>query len=39
MLITNQYFDIKITKKNIEHYKSLGYNVKLKDISNVPAEH
>ena len=39
MLIPNQYFDIKITKKNIEHYKSLGYNVKLKDIINVPAEH
>lgn len=39
MLIPNQYFDIKITKKNIDHYNNIGYNVKLKDTINVPAEH
>ena len=39
MLIPNQYFDIKIIKTNIEHYRSLGYDVKLRDIIAVPAEH
>lgn len=39
MLIPNQFFDIKIIKTNIEHYRSLGYNVQLKDIITVPTEH
>ena len=39
MLIPNQYFEIKITKANLEHYTQLGYNVDLKNIINVPAEH
>lgn len=39
MLIPNQYFEIKVTKANMEHYKQLGYDVDLKDIINVPAEH
>lgn len=39
MLVPNQYFDIKIIKTNIEHYRSLGYDVQLKDIITVPAEH
>lgn len=39
MLVPNQYFDIKIIKTNIEHYTKLGYDVRLKDVIKVPAEH
>lgn len=39
MLVPNQYFDIKIIKTNIEHYRSLGYDVQLRDVITVPAEH
>lgn len=39
MLVPGQYFDVKITKKNIEYYKNLGYDVNLKDVITIPAEH
>lgn len=39
MLIENQQFEIKITKRNIEHYTLLGYQVNTGDIIKVPPEH
>jgi len=38
MFIT-QSVKIKINEKNIEHFKKLNYNVKLKDIVEIPTEH
>lgn len=39
MLVPNQYFEIKIIKTNIDHYRLLGYDVQLKDVITIPAEH
>lgn len=34
-MILNKNIEIKINKKNINHIKSKGYDVKLKDIANI----
>ena len=39
MLLENQYVDVKIAGRNINHYKTLGYNCNKGDIINVPVEH
>lgn len=39
MLVKNQYFEIKIMYRNINHFLSLGYNVKCGDVITIPAEH
>lgn len=39
MIVPNQFFEVKVSRKNIEHYLSLGYNVDLRDIISVPPEH
>lgn len=38
MIVKNQSIEVKITKKNIDYYKSLGYNCNLKDYIYVKAE-
>jgi len=38
MILTKEV-EIIITKKNLDFYKNLGYNIKLKDIIKVPPEH
>lgn len=38
MLIPNQIVSVKMGGKNLNHYRSLGYNVNFGDIINVPAE-
>ena len=38
-LVPGQKFERKVNKKNIDHYISLGYDVKLKDIIYVSPEH
>lgn len=39
MLIPNQLIEIRISRSNIEHFKNLGYDVKIKDLICVPVEH
>lgn len=39
MLIPNQLVEVRISYRNITHYKDLGYNVKNKDAIMVPPEH
>ena len=39
MIVPNQFFEVKIYKKNINYYTNLGYDVKLRDIIKVPTEH
>ena len=39
MLVPNQLIKIKITRRNCEHYRNLGYDVQCKDIIMVPPEH
>lgn len=39
MLVDGQSFNVKITKKNIEHYQNLGYSVQCKDTITVPPQH
>ena len=39
MLIPNQLIEVRISYRNITHYKDLGYNVKNKDTIMVPPEH
>lgn len=38
ILIDGQYFKVKITRRNIDHYISKGYDVALKDVISVKAE-
>ena len=38
MIITS-YIDVKIASSNINHYKSLGYDINVKDIINIPIKH
>lgn len=39
MLVKGQVFNVKITKANIDHYKSVGYNnISLRDVIQVRAE-
>lgn len=39
MLAPNQLIKVKITRRNYEHYRNLGYDVQFKDIIMVPPEH
>lgn len=39
MLVPDQMVEVKITKKIIDHYKNLGYDIKLGDIIMVPPNH
>lgn len=39
MLAPNQLIRVKITRRNCEHYRNIGYDVQCKDIIMVPPEH
>lgn len=39
MILPNQKIQITIVKKNIEHFRELGYDVNIRDVILVPPEH
>lgn len=39
MIVPNQYFQIKVTKRNIDHFRNLKYDIQKGDYIQVPPEH